>query len=235
MTLRRPILALILSLVISVSFIALIQLEKNSSLSFNLSGPLASNLSPKDQFTVCTFPKFSYYPSAVNVRSVFEDIIRETQPVLISNSTRMGIYDFIVANPGIQFRGICVGLGIVIGNAEFHLGILTKAGLISFIRDGKYKRFFVSKKFSQKEMKLISLLRHETIRAILKTLLAEKTVSRSKLASNLSITSQGLTWQMNRLRDEGVVKESWEGLKVTYFLNDASLQALPSLLCLIER
>jgi hypothetical protein len=44
------------------------------------------------------------------------------------------VYNFAVANPGIQFRGICNGLGIAIGTAEFHLGVLKKAELISFVR-----------------------------------------------------------------------------------------------------
>jgi predicted transcriptional regulator len=134
-----------------------------------------------------------------------------------------------------QFRGICTGLGIAIGTAEFHLGVLKKAGLISFVRDGKYKRFFANKKFSAKEMKLISLLRHETIKEILKIITNEKTVSHSKLASNLAITSQGLTWQMNRLKEEGIVQENCAITRITYSLNEFYIQALPELLCIIEQ
>ncbi len=214
MTLRKPLLAIILSLVIVVSLMAIIQLEKNSSLTTNLTAPLAS-------------PAFSS-------QIVFSDIAREAQSPLISNSTRAQVYEFIVANPGIQFRGVCTGLCIAIGTAEFHLGILKKAGLISFVRDGKYKRFFPAKKFSVKEMKLISLLRHETSRIILKTLAAEKTVSHGKLASDLYITSQGLTWQMNRLREQGIVQGNWAATQVTYSLNEIYVQALPELLCIIE-
>jgi predicted transcriptional regulator len=214
LTLRKPLLAIILSLVIVVSLMAIIQLEKNSSLTTNLTAPLAS-------------PAFSS-------QIVFSDIAREAQSPLISNSTRAQVYEFIVANPGIQFRGVCTGLCIAIGTAEFHLGILKKAGLISFVRDGKYKRFFPAKKFSVKEMKLISLLRHETSRIILKTLATEKTVSHGKLASDLYITSQGLTWQMNRLREQGIVQGNWAATQVTYSLNEIYVQALPELLCIIE-
>jgi len=214
LTLRKPLLAIILSLIIVVSLMAIIQLEKNSSLTTNLTAPLAS-------------PAFSS-------QIIFSDIAREAQSPLISNSTRAQVYEFIVANPGIQFRGVCTGLCIAIGTAEFHLGVLKKAGLISFVRDGKYKRFFAAKKFSVKEMKLISLLRHETSRLILKTLAAEKTVSHGKLASDLYITSQGLTWQMNRLREQGIVQGNWAATQVTYSLNEIYIQALPELLCIIE-
>jgi predicted transcriptional regulator len=172
-------------------------------------------------------PAFSNQP-------VFENAAKAAQSSLLANSTRTEVYSFIVSYPGIQFRGICTGLGIAIGTAEFHLGVLKKAGLISFVRDGKYKRFFATKKFSAREMKLISLLRHETIKEILKTIAAEKTVSHGKLASDLSITSQGLTWQMNRLREQGIVQGNCSATKVTYSLNEVYIQALPELFCIIE-
>jgi predicted transcriptional regulator len=82
-------------------------------------------------------------------------------------------------------------------------------------------------------MKLISLLRHETPRKILKRITNENTVSHHELASYLSITSQGLTWQMNKLRKEGIIQESRDGIKVTYSLNEVYGQVLPELLCKI--
>lgn len=166
----------------------------------------------------------------------YQNIVNASPISLINSSTtRLAVYDFIAANPGVQFRGICAGLSIAIGTAEFHLGVLKKAGLISFVRDGKYKRFFASKKFSVKEMKLISLLRHETAQEIIKKIVLEKVVARGKLASHLCITSQGLTWQINRLREEGIIKETSNGIKITYSLNDACVQVLPELLYLIEQ
>jgi DNA-binding transcriptional ArsR family regulator len=225
--LRKSLLAIFLSLVIVTSLIAVIQLEKNSSLNINPTLPLASNLPSNSGFGLWTLPAFSS-------QSTFEDAVKVTQPALIGNSTRTEVYNFIVANPGIQFRGICTGLGIAVGTAEFHLGVLKKAGLISFVRDGKYKRFFATKKFSAREIKLISLLRHKTAREILEILASEKKVSHCKLASNLSISSQGLTWQMNRLREEGFIQETFEGIRVCYSLNETAIQALPKLLCLIK-
>lgn len=228
---KRPLLAIVLSVVIAVSLIAFIQLEKNSGSSFNPTAP-SVNSQPTDQFRLLTFPVASFCTPVFSVQPAFE--VAKEAPLLASNSTRAEIYSFIVSNPGIQFRGICTGLGIAIGTAEFHLGVLKKAGLVSSLRDGKYKRFFASRKFSVKEMKLLSLLRHETVRDILKTLAAEKAVSHGKLASDLAITSQGLTWQMNRLREEGVIEESYDAMRLTYSLNEAYVGTLPELLCMVE-
>jgi predicted transcriptional regulator len=214
-TLQKSSLALLLSFVIIFSFVAVIQMEKNNILANN---------------AISRLTEFSGNQIA------YQDIVKESPVSVINNSTtRLAIYDFISVNPGVQFRGICAELSIAIGTAEFHLGVLKKAGLISFVRDGKYKRFFISKKFSVKEMKLISLLRHETIKEIIKKIMAEKTVPHSKLASHLSITSQGLTWQINRLRDEGIIKETSYGTKITYSLNETYVQMMPELLNVIEQ
>jgi predicted transcriptional regulator len=86
-----------------------------------------------------------------------------------------------------------------------------------------------------KEMKLISLLRHETIKEIIKKIIAEKTVHHSKLASHLCITSQGLTWQINRLREEGIIKETSNGVNITYSLNETYVQVMPELLCMVKQ
>ncbi len=215
MTLQKSSLALLLSFVIIFSFVAAIQMEKNNVLVNNAISRLTA---------------FSENQIA------YQDVAKESPVSIInSSSTRLAVYDFISANPGVQFRGICAGLSIAIGTAEFHLGVLKKAGLISFVRDGKYKRFFVSKKFSLKEMKLISLLRHDTIRNIIKKIGTEKAVPHSKLASHLCITSQGLTWQINRLREEGIINETSNGIRITYSLNETYVQVVPELLCIIEQ
>ncbi len=171
------------------------------------------------------------FPTTVNL----EPNAAQHPTTVFNNSTRAEIYNFIKANPGVQFRGICTQLGISIGVAEFHLGVLKKAGLISFFRDGKYKRFFQSKKFSQKQMQLISLLRHDTTRNIIKTMLDGKQVSHSELSNQLEITSQGVTWQINRLRQDDIIQESKDGMKLNYTLENAYAPMLTELVTLIEQ
>ena len=234
MTLRKPLLALILSLVISLSLVAFIQLERGNPSPISFKSPLAAEMPFRSPLNMWAFPTFSYYTAPFSSQFIFDDATNGAQSVLANNSTRAEVYDFIVANPGVAFRDICAGLNIAIGTAEFHLGVLKKAGLISFMRDGKFKRFFASKTFSQTEMKLLSFLRHDTARAIVKKLAAENTVNHRALASHLCITSQGLTWQMNRLKMEGIVKGSSDGIRVTYQISEAYATVLPQLLSSFE-
>jgi predicted transcriptional regulator len=141
------------------------------------------------------------------------------KPPPLNQSTRTEVFNFVKTNPGIHFRGICVYLNLSVGVAQYHLGLLTKAGLISFFRDGRYKRYFRSKEFGEHEMKIFSLLRHKTAGEILSILSERQQLSHKDLASRLRISSQALTWQINRLRKMELISFVTEGMKVRYFLD----------------
>jgi len=228
--------AFFLILVLIVSFASLIQREKDATFLATASAH-SPRLATFDDtlYNLLTFPAFTQRLSTVFMPFAIDVDVAEREPSLFNNSTRAEIYDFIITNPGVQFRGICDQLGLSIGLAEFHLGVLKKAGLVSFFRDGKYKRFFESRRFSNKEMSIISLLRHGTTRGILKTMLEGKKISHGELACQLSITSQGLTWQMNRLKENKVVQESKEGIRVIYRLEDAYSSVLSEIITLVEQ
>jgi len=139
---------------------------------------------------------------------------------LLNQSTRMEIYNFVKNNPGIHFRGTCNSLGLSIGVVQYHLNLLVSAGLLSAYKDGRCKRFFETKIFTDTDMKTISLLRHNTTRKILTDLLQSDSVFHRDLSRMLGITSQALTWQMNRLRKAGLVEAVKEGMSVKYLLNE---------------
>jgi predicted transcriptional regulator len=104
----------------------------------------------------------------------------------------------LVESPSVQFRALCSALCLPVGLAEYHLGVLIRSGLVSFVRDGRYKRFFISKRFSKREIQAICSLRHKTVKRIIETLLCKKQLSPGSLAGEVAITSKALTWQMKR-------------------------------------
>lgn len=139
---------------------------------------------------------------------------------LLNQSTRMEIYNFVKNNPGIHFRGICDNLDLSIGVVQYHLNLLTTTGFLSVYIDGRCKRYFESKIFAEADMRIISLLRHRTIKSILAFLSQSDSISHKELASRLGISSQALTWQMNRLKETGLIDATKEGMKVKYSLNE---------------
>ncbi len=149
------------------------------------------------------------------------------------NNTRSQIYDYISMNPGVQFRAVASALCLPVGLAEYHLGVRVKAGLVSFVRDGRYKRFFVSKRFSKRETTLICLLRHKTAKRIFEVLLGKGELSHGKLAGEVVITSQALTWQMKTLRNTKFVLEVNDGIKTIYSLDQSQTSTLTKYLAVV--
>lgn len=217
-----------LIIILIVSFGVIIQKQKEAFLkatasrendSYDKSHPLKifffsiNYFSPAENIAVLP----AYFPlySGVSEKTTF-----------IENTSRTEILRYIQVNPGVQFRAICSSLGLSIGVVQFHLAVLQKNGLIKAILIGKYKRFFASGKFSRKEMEIIATLKLETVKKIIKTLLERKTVPHHELATKLHISSQGLTWQINRLQQTGLISENRNGLKVSYSLKGSSIAPL---------
>jgi len=117
----------------------------------------------------------------------------------LNQSTRLKIYNFVKNNPGVHFRGICNSLSMPIGVVQYHLDLLAKVVLLSVHSDGWYKRYFESQRFSEDEVKVISLLRHDTSRDILVALMENRFITHKDLANWLKISSQALSWQMKYL------------------------------------
>lgn len=203
---RRIILSVSLIVLISAfSFLTLTSSERNSILSPTIpSAPLFAGL-------------------------VFRD-----NSELLNQSTRMEIYDFAVRNPGTQFRGICNFLNLPVGVAQYHLNLLTKAGLLSVFHDGRYKRYFEPKRFTRTEMTVISVFRHQTAGRILAILTKRPQISHKELALQLKISSQALTWHIKRLSNMGLIQNAREGMKVEYFLDEASALTVRKWVHLIE-
>lgn len=141
----------------------------------------------------------------------------------LDQPTRLQIYNYIKENPGVHFRGICDGLGLSIGMIQYHLSVLERAGYITSYTDGQNKRYFEASTFTQMDMKLISLVRHETAAQILTILSQSRSALHRDIAYSLSISSQALTWHMNQLKKADLIDAQKAGVNVKYSLNDANV------------
>ena len=75
-------------------------------------------------------------------------------------------------------------------------------------------------------MKIVSLLRHETARKVLSIVLKKPSLSHIDLASKLGVSSQALTWHINRLRKTGLISFVTEGTKVRYSLDEDNAEMI---------
>ena len=155
-------------------------------------------------------------------------------PVLLNSSTRLAIFNYVTNKPGVHFRGICSGLGLPVGVAQYHLALLTKAGLLASYRDRRYKRYIKAGIYSQEEVEVISAMRCGTAREILRALLEAQPTPHCELASTVKVTSQALTWQMKHLKASGFIEAETDGRNVAYTINGDYLPTVAKMLSIIS-
>ena len=147
-------------------------------------------------------------------------ILNHNSALPLDQPTRLEIYNNIKENPGVHFRGICDGLGLSVGVVQYHLNVLEHAGLITNYSEGQNKRYFQADTFSQADMKMISLLRHQTAAQILTILSENHSALHRDIAHSLGVSSQALTWQMNQLKNSGLISAQKESINVKYILTN---------------
>lgn len=152
----------------------------------------------------------------------------------LNQSTRIEIYNFVKNNPGVHFRGVCRGLGLSVGVVQYHLDSLVSVGLLSVCDDGQYRRYFEFGAFAERDTNLISLLRHDQPRRILTILSQSGPTLHKDLTHKLSMSSQALTWQMNRLKSMFLVDAVKEGMSIRYSLNRETTSSFNTLLRLVN-
>ena len=155
-------------------------------------------------------------------------------PALINSSTRLAIYNYVASNPGVHFRGICSGLGLPVGVAQYHLALLTKASLLKSHRDRRYKRYFEAGRYSREEVEVVSAMRCGTAREILRALLEGQPTPHRRLASAVEVTSQALTWQMKRLTASGLIEVETDSRKVTYTISGDYLPTVARMMSVVS-
>ena len=121
-------------------------------------------------------------------------------------TTRGEIMAFVLTNPGVYMREVSEDLGLSMGVVQYHIWVLSKNGKIEECRSGRYRRFFGAAKYGEVERRIISLMRQGTAGRILALLSDGQPLQHMKLAEQLGLSSQALTWHMKRLNTMGIVE-----------------------------
>jgi predicted transcriptional regulator len=130
------------------------------------------------------------------------------------------IYKYVQNNPGAHLRKISSALDISIGSVQYHLERLVDSGYIESDIDAKYRRFFLSKKFSKYEKILISFMNRPTSNRIIGRLFQVGEIKHQALAEYVGITSQAITWQVKQLIKYEILDSNLIDGETCYFLTE---------------
>jgi predicted transcriptional regulator/outer membrane protein assembly factor BamB len=139
--------------------------------------------------------------------------ISRAKAKLDNNKNRNTVLQYIVDNPGVTAVDVSKALKMNLGTTRYHLFILTaNHRIITHKEDSKFLRYFTNAgKYSEKERSLLSLMRREPLKRILKTLAERPGLSNLELAKELNVSTAAVHDNVNELYTRGIVTKDAQG------------------------
>ena len=137
-----------------------------------------------------------------------------------SSENRLYIYKYIVNYPGIHLRKICRGLGLAMGDTQYHLSILEKEGRIKSKIVGNHRHYYPLTIPNEQNELILAFLRQEIIRDILIYLMENPGSTQKSLANFKSVSAPTIKSHMSRLIESELVMAARKGKIVKYFIKD---------------
>jgi len=137
----------------------------------------------------------------------------------IEGNTKRAL-QFIQESPGCHLRRIRQELRVSMGTAQYHLGLLEKAGKITSNRHGLFRYYFPVGIFQDNEKNLLEVLSHETARDILMFIIEQKNPTQTDIANRIGVSAASASWHVRRLSEFGMITEVREGKFKRYQLRE---------------
>jgi predicted transcriptional regulator len=113
-------------------------------------------------------------------------------------------------------RRICRELALAMGDVQYHVQKLERAGEIRSRRRGLYRFFYPSSLFGENQESLLGILSLSTPREVILSLIERPWSSQDELASSLRLSQPTVSWHLKRLVGLGVLERRQTGRRVTY-------------------
>lgn len=123
-----------------------------------------------------------------------------------ASETRQSIYDCVHENPGIHFNGISRKLDIATGQTQYHLRKLLRGEAV--IDESICGRtHYYPPTYSAWERKAIALLRRETTREIISSLLRRDETRPATIANHLDLARSTVEWHLSNLIEHNLAEK----------------------------
>jgi predicted transcriptional regulator len=143
--------------------------------------------------------------------------------IVLENSKRKKIYDFIRRNPGFHLRELQRRLKIPLSSLEHHVDYMVRHNVIYKEREGGYTRYFAEQS-TEGERKLISALRNEKMREIVSIVLEKKGVKFQDLKDYLNLPASTLSYYLKYLVDYHILGRKQIGYESVYSIRDPKVR-----------
>ena len=149
------------------------------------------------------------------------------QKNVLDSPSRDTIFHFIIKTPGTDFSEISRKTGVSPNSLRYHLAILKLTNKVTVLNTSRNTRYFEnSGRYSAMEKKVLKYLHNKPTRILLQQLTENPDQTRGQLEAAAGISGAGVTWQMNRLSDDGLLLIKKAGRTARYELNTEAIPFL---------
>ena len=144
---------------------------------------------------------------------------RVTRSNVLAQAVRSSVFSAIRKNPGIHLRGLARETGIQLGTLRHHLQMLSRTGKITGRPDSEALRFYENNgMYTETQQRVLRHLQNATRKQILDVLLRQPSAGRDEIAGLLGFTGAAITWHMNLLEADRIIRVERTGRNVRYMI-----------------
>lgn len=140
---------------------------------------------------------------------------------VLASEPRRRLFELVQAEPGLSLSELSAKAALSWGNTVHHLSVLKRAGLVTSLRHGRYRRWFACGALEQERRGQVAALRNATSARVARLILAQPGMSQKQLADALAMTPQAAHWHLVRLSQAGLVERVREGREVRHYVRAA--------------
>jgi len=133
---------------------------------------------------------------------------------------RKKIYKILLLNPGLNLSRIAELLSISVPLADYHLLYMEENELITIVKEGGYKRYYIRGEIGVEEKKILSLLQQDIPLRIVLFLLKKLYSKPREIRNELNISPALLTYYLKKLKKYNIVIENQRDEKKEFTLVD---------------
>lgn len=124
------------------------------------------------------------------------------------SDARDAIAGYVAATPGAHFSKIRDDLQLGTGETQYHVKRLVDMNVVESRRDGDYRRFFPTDRFTPFEQTALGYLRRKTPRGMVLTLLRDPNATGRELAETLGVSRPTISNYAAELEEAGLLERA---------------------------
>ncbi|MGQ0537211.1 MAG: winged helix-turn-helix transcriptional regulator [Methanobacteriota archaeon] len=136
---------------------------------------------------------------------------------LMSNRVREEILETIRARPGIYATELHDATSYGWGTVTYHLAVLEKNRLVTSVREGPRRRYFVAGAVDFRHREALALLNNATPRHLLRLLSERPGLIQREIGVELGLSPSTVNWHLSKLSAAGLVAMSPNGRGIRCF------------------